>query len=167
MPIHPRRFARSLALGSKASTMQRLRHWFSERHIVAYSVIAANTVGVSFGLRSYLKEQEDAELRRQDNEAMAALDRAAAFSNARLPERSVIELEAYRWRLEAEERQRHAAPEQQRSWAQLWVERRCALDKTAAEMEARGPSSKHTPHHLHNPASHLLLPDLLPHRRED
>tara|TARA_B110001452_G_scaffold144862_1_gene120411 strand:- start:1667 stop:2698 length:1032 start_codon:yes stop_codon:yes gene_type:complete len=125
----------------------RLKRWFGERHIVSYTIIAANASGVAFAIRHYYKEQEDADHRRQDQEALASLDRAAAFSNARLTERSVLELESYRWKLEAEERERvqqrkkwrwlGAAETPERRWADVWMEHRCALDRNAAEMEAR------------------------------
>eukprot|EP00966_Prymnesium_polylepis_P026273 606177-Prymnesium_polylepis.1 len=85
---------------------KRLKRWFIERHVVSYTIIAANATGVAFAIRQFVLEHEQEQRRRQDREAFAALDRAAAFSNARLPERAVIELEAYRWRLEAEERAR-------------------------------------------------------------
>ena len=84
----------------------RLRRWFTERHLVSYTVIAANTTGIAFAIHSFLQEQKSEEVRRQDQEAMASLDRAAAFSNARLPERSVVELESYRWQIEADENAR-------------------------------------------------------------
>ena len=128
----------------------RLRHWFSERHLVSYTVIAANTTGICFAIRSYIKEHESEQVRRQDQEAMASLDRAATFSNARLPERSVVELESYRWQIEAEESARvkkarrfnwlmggNSSVTEPREWANVWIERRCALDRTAAEMDAR------------------------------
>lgn len=107
------------------------RSWFGERHIVSYTVIAANVTGMAFGIRQLLKESEIERKREEINQALAALDRVGAFGNSRLPERSILALENYQFAINSAQ---EATKETRRNWSDIWIDRRCLLDPMAAEM---------------------------------
>ena len=67
----------------------RLKRWFGERHIVSYTIIAANASGVAFAIRHYYKEQEDADHRRQDQAGGACLARPRGRLQQRAADRAL------------------------------------------------------------------------------
>jgi len=116
------------------------------------TILCCQTGGLTFGIRTYLKEGDRQRLqkaeaaavedsRRADAAAMHALDRTAAYFNARRPERMVLELEAYRMRKEPSSRSWNGwgsgggGGSSPAGWADAWLERRVGLDEEAMAME--------------------------------
>ena len=113
------------------------------------TILCCQTGGLAFGVRAYRMEGEkdrarQAELakveeaRRVEAEAMHALDRTAAYFNARRPERLVLELEMYRTRMQRVGWARRwlITDEDAQGWADRWLEQRGRLDAQAMQMEA-------------------------------
>ena len=116
------------------------------------TILCCQTGGLTFGIRTYLKEGDRQRLqkaeaaavedsRRADAAAMHALDRTAAYFNARRPERMVLELEAYRMRKEPSSRSWNGwgsgggGGSSPAGWADAWLEQRVGLDEEAMAME--------------------------------
>ena len=104
------------------------------------TILCCQTGGLAFGIRAYLSEEEKSrtqtanallmeEKRRDDAAALEALDRTAAYFNARRPEKAVLELEIYRGALVKE------GGNGNRPWADVWLERRTQHEPRAMEME--------------------------------
>ena len=100
-------------------------------------VLACQSAGLAFALRRYSEDREIDAARQREEVARRSLDRVCAYATALHPEKLVLELELYREQVEAAERRRMwwtgGTP---RSWSDVWIQERVALDPRATEMEA-------------------------------
>ena len=122
------------------------------------TILCCQTGGLAFGIRAYITEGEKdrvrkaeaadvAVKRRADAAAIHALDRASNYFNAIRFYRLVLQLEAYRVKMERRassnswyEKLMHAGMRSEHAhagqdWADVWLERRVALDAEAIAME--------------------------------
>jgi hypothetical protein len=110
------------------------------------TILCCQTGGLAFGIRAYLGEEEKSRLqkaelatleekRREDAAALEALDRTAAYFNARRPEKAVLELEAYQHNIVRRETGGSGGGGTNATWADLWLEKRVRQDAEAMQME--------------------------------
>jgi len=106
------------------------------------TILCCQTGGLAFGIRAYISEgdkerQQRAEQavlevkRREAASAIHALDRTLAYFNSVRFYRLVLELEAYRVKME----RRASFVRGQTDWAEEWLDRRVRLDPEAVQME--------------------------------
>ena len=91
-----------------------------------------------YGVYLWVQDSEAAHERQLDSAALDAMDRAGAYYTARAPERIVVELESYRWKLVQDNKNAKGFLKSKRDdfdWAEEWLERRVHLDKEAVAME--------------------------------
>ena len=102
------------------------------------SMVAAQTSAIVYGVYLWVQDSEAAHERQLDSAALDAMDRAGAYYTARAPERIVVELESYRWKLVQDNKNAKGFLKSKRDdfdWAEEWLERRVHLDKEAVAME--------------------------------
>ena len=101
-------------------------------------MVAAQTSAIVYGVYLWVQDSEAAHERQLDSAALDAMDRAGAYYTARAPERIVVELESYRWKLVQDNKNAKGFLKSKRDdfdWAEEWLERRVHLDKEAVAME--------------------------------